>query len=293
MSNPYPDHTLIFMHIPKAGGMSMRQVMARQVIGQPAYLFNTLNTYSIDRFVEKPQAERDALRYVGGHIQFGVHRFINNPSVYVTMFRDPREHLISFYYFFRKTPSAWAYDLIKDKSFEEFLQMRRMQTIQLNYTVGFDEEPHPEHGGIGAKRNYSLPVEERIALAEQNIRQHYGAIGLTDRFDESMVIMRQRMGWKNVHYLYKHYNKGRPRGEETGDIKAMVEHYAQPDIQFYERMKAIYAEQRAAYGPTLATDLRTYQRNKAIYNRIAGMSQSLRETGIYRRLRVMSANRSS
>ena len=282
--------TIIFTHIPKAGGMTMRQVVARQVIGQPAFRFYHENTFNIERFLALPESERAALRYVGGHVHFGIHRYIDNPCVYVTLFRDPREQLISYYYFFQQMPNDPDMNtLIKDKSFEEFLQMRRMQAMQLNMIVGLDDAPDPETGKIGARQNARLPLDEKLAIAEKHLRQHYGAIGLTGHFDESMVIMRRRMGWDNIFYLRDNTNPGRPRGQDTEHLKALVEQYAEPDIQFFERVKAIYEEQRAEYGPDLARDLRTYQRNKAIYSRVATLSQSLRQTGLYRRLRVIGA----
>lgn len=275
---------LIFVHIPKAAGMTMRRIIGRQYIGQPVYMFNQKNTYQVEPFLALPAVERAKLRCVSGHVHFGLHRYLEQPCTYITMVRDPYDHLISTYYFFRRDKELPANI---EKAFESYLQRPHIPSLQLDWIVGYDEQP--ANGVIDNTVNRQLPVAEKLALAEKHLREHFAMVGLVDHFDESLLLMRRKLGWGSVYYTHKHYNPARPRGEDTAALRALIEQYAQPDLQFYALVKKIYEEQRREYGANLAADLQLFQRNNRLYNRVMTVSESVRQTGIYRGLRVLTA----
>lgn len=275
---------LIFVHIPKAAGMTMRRIIGRQYIGQPVYMFNQKNTYQVEPFLALPAAERAKLRCVSGHVHFGLHRYLEQPCTYITMVRDPYDHLISTYYFFRRDKEL---PVNIEKAFESYLQRPHIPSLQLDWIVGYDEQPAA--GVIDNTVNRQLPVAEKLALAEKHLREHFAMVGLVDHFDESLLLMRRKLGWGSVYYTHKHYNPARPRGEDTAALRALIEQYAQPDLQFYALVKKIYEEQRREYGADLAADLQLFQRNNRLYNRVMTVSESVRQTGIYRGLRVLTA----
>lgn len=280
--------TLIFLHIPKTAGTTLRQVVGRQFVGQPQYLIGSGEERDFTAFLALPEDERARLRYVGGHVSYGVHRFIPNPARYITMLRDPREHLISYYYYFREDTTSKTYDLVRGRTFEEFLQIPRMQSIQLDLIVGLDDVPNAA-GGWGMRRNRSLPVEERLRIAERHLREHFTAVGLVERFDESMLLLRQRLGWKNVYYARLRETQSRPKKvEDKAPLHALVEQYAQPDLALYALAQRIFEEQIAQYDGDLAADLAEYRRRNARFARAWTLSQSLRQTGLYRALRKLA-----
>ena len=86
---------LIFLHIPKVGGMTLSKILERHY--SPA---QTLNFDAGDnqqtRFEAIPAPQRARSRLIKGHLFFGLHRCIEGPSVYVTFLREPIEREILF-----------------------------------------------------------------------------------------------------------------------------------------------------------------------------------------------------
>lgn len=275
-----PHNTLVFIHIPKAAGMTMRHVVARQFIGQPQYMFSIQNTYTVERFLELPEEQRAALRYVGGHLKYGLHRWIPAPVSYITMLRHPYDHLISYYHFFASKKR------VKGRTFEEFIQQEHLHSYQLDYIVGYDDEPG-EDGKWGSQRNRQLPTAAKLEIAERHLRQHFAAVGLVERFDESLLVMRQRLGWSNVHYIWKHYNTQRPRdAAQTAAYHALIDQYATPDLQLYRLAERLFDEHVAAYRGDLAADLERYRRRGRLYTRAYNLTRGIRESALYRKVRL-------
>lgn len=290
MHQPDSNNTIIFSHIPKAAGMTMRQIVARQFIGQPTYMFNKINGYDVEPFLGLPTAERAALRCINGHVKFGIHRYINNPCAYITLIRDPYEHLISTYFFFRKTVPDNDTDL--ERLFERYLQHPATPSTQLDWIVGYDTVADTPTGIIDNTHNRSLSVDEKLALAETNLRENFVTVGLVEHFDETLLMLRKKLGWKNIYYAHKHYNTARPRGENTARLRELIAEYAKPDLAFYARVKEMFEEQRREYGPALQADLRAFQKNNRIFSRIWSASTFVRGTKLYKQLRRLQGSKS-
>ncbi len=276
-----PQETLIFVHIPKAAGGSVRRIAERYYHGKPQYMFTRLNQYSPKVFVETvSEADRAKLRYVSGHTFYGVHRFINNPASYITFFRNPLDYLISHYHFFGRDKAEKSL-----AGFKQFIQNPKNHSLQLDRIVGYDEHPNAD-GEWECAQNHALPTSNKLEIAEHHLRTHFAAIGLVEHFDESLILLRQRLGWRNIYYTREHYNVRRPRSqEETDAYHALIREYAAPDLQLYALAQQIYDEQKRAYQGDLAADLHTYQRNNRWMSPIYRASLDIRRTPLYASIR--------
>ena len=88
--------TLVFLHIPKTGGLSLRQSLLQYC--------NTDTTFRIihqvddsARFAALPPQRRRAMRLIEGHMYYGIHEHVPNPCTYITLLRDPVARIRSFY----------------------------------------------------------------------------------------------------------------------------------------------------------------------------------------------------
>ncbi len=276
---------LVFLHIPKTGGSTLSQVAHRQYVNQPNFtLYREHPSEGIPRFLELSESQRARLRFVMGHGLMGVHKLMPQPARYITMIREPREHAVSRYFYQRETSPRTGPNAIPSIDFEAYVKKPRVASFQLDDLLGIDVD-----SATGEVKRYAyrkLPVDEKLALAEHNLRTHFALVGLVEHFDASLLMMRKAFGWQNVYYVRRNTNAKRPRDpEELARLYAMVEEYIQPDLQLYAMAKRIYTEQAAAYGPTLAADVQRFQRNNARFARVYALTQGLRRTGAYRVLR--------
>ena len=98
------EKSVIFLHIPKVGGSTISKIIERQY--RPRNIFHVRDNSSqkriqncVDEFKVLPVAEKERIKVLMGHMGFGLHNFLPQPSVYFTLLRDPVERVISYYYF--------------------------------------------------------------------------------------------------------------------------------------------------------------------------------------------------
>lgn len=97
--------TLLFMHIPKTAGTSLRREVGRAYAPtERAYIYDGSGldgVHSQEGFAQLPLERRRELRLVFGHFRFGLHRAVPGPSAYAAVVRDPVDRVISVYSHYR------------------------------------------------------------------------------------------------------------------------------------------------------------------------------------------------
>lgn len=90
-----PNHTLIFLHIPKTGGKTIQHLLASRYDKHSwAELHNdvdkpNLNNVLLRDLTAMIPASRNRYKYLCGHLKFGVHRLLSNSFDYIALFRNP------------------------------------------------------------------------------------------------------------------------------------------------------------------------------------------------------------
>jgi len=97
------DTALLFMHIPKTAGTSMRLLLEQFFTKkQRVYLYGGEPPgITLEAFRDLPTDEKEHVRLVYGHFRFGVHEWLPQKARYVTMLRDPVDRVVSLYYFYK------------------------------------------------------------------------------------------------------------------------------------------------------------------------------------------------
>ena len=90
------DVPLIFMHIPKCGGMSLFSSLAETFGPRIVDLYDD-SPRSVGRFRLKIQ-DKSKLVYCG-HFSFGLHNWIGRDASYISFVREPISRMISLYYY--------------------------------------------------------------------------------------------------------------------------------------------------------------------------------------------------
>ncbi|URM31155.1 MULTISPECIES: sulfotransferase family 2 domain-containing protein [Bacillaceae] len=216
---------IIFIHIPKTAGTSMRKTIENQ------YNIHQIRSYyagyqdAYNKLKGTPQSELSSVKWVQGHFRFGLHEAISHPVQYITMLRHPVDRVISYYYFLRENPRHPLYKQANSLNLKEFIM---------------DED------GIIQDGIYNLQTKmisgdgtPSIEKAKKNIEEHFLMVGITERFNESLAIMRKKLGW-NVPYNHKHnVTRTRPKmAQVPAEVRKLIEQKNEIDFQLYEYGKA-------------------------------------------------------
>ncbi len=129
---PTAPDVLIHMHIPKTGGTSLSSMVKHGFKRDDVFEWTShgvvrysalgLATYECcQQQLENFGLER--IRYVAGHVPFGVHRMFDRPAKYITVLRHPVERVISLFYFRMQINEHFLKDG-RTITFEEYVESR-------------------------------------------------------------------------------------------------------------------------------------------------------------------------
>jgi hypothetical protein len=202
--------TVVFIHLQKTGGTSLRVMLAGQfpTDRRCPILQNELHLLSV--------AELGRYDFFSGHFDQSSVRFIPRNNIKtVALFREPRARLISLYRFLRAHPVSdeFANDTLiriaNESTAEEFFESaetRSFPAVYNHYLVAFGGSfPWFDHNRASlSKEDYS----SALAVAKRQIRA-LTALGITERFGQSLefickaLALRPPSSMENLHVTDK------------------------------------------------------------------------------------------
>ncbi|MEH7380573.1 sulfotransferase family 2 domain-containing protein [Bacillus sp. JJ1533] len=228
------EEVLIFMHIPKSAGTTMRSIIKQQ------YSENEVCNL---RYIENENS-LETIRCFYGHKPFGIHQKLlkSKSYTYITMLRDPIEHVISTYYYILRKPKNSMHNVIKNMSFEEFITNNseefRLRTSNRQTRYASGENP-PDLG-----------------RAKENLAKHFSVVGITEMFDESVFLMMKELGWNNISYERQNVTKNRPLKDQLSkDVLKIIEDNNKLDIELYQYAKGLLQKKIRALDLTSRQEL--------------------------------------
>ncbi len=245
----------IFLHIPKTAGFTLQKIIERQYPPQSIYTLEPSNELeSIHEFQNLSQARRAQIRLLKGHLNMGqkLHEFLPPPVTYFTILRDPVERVISHYCFVRETPGHYLQDLATDKDLKGLLQGRH--AIMLN-------DAHVRLlSGVWGDLPFGECTQETLETAKKNLFEHFAVVGLTERFDETLLLLKKTFSWRNVFYTPKNVTANRPTRDELplGTLEAVI-NANRLDIELYQYATRLFEEQVRRQGPLFPIKVRVFQ----------------------------------
>jgi hypothetical protein len=257
------DRTVIFLHIGKTAGSTMRQVLRRQfppsevmVVRSPVRNPRRLRREdTLEYFASLPEAERLRPRLILGHTIFGLHELVPRSCTYITLLRDPVALVLSQYHYVRRTPGHWLYDTARGMSLDEYIRSGVSLEVDNSQTRALSGDVSTEYGHC---------TREMLATATRNIEEHFTLVGMTERFDETLVLLGSAFGWSRLAYVRANVAPGRHRRDVRPETKRLIEIQNEIDMALYagnvRRFERIVDET-----PAFADGLRRLRRNNAIY----------------------------
>lgn len=215
------DLLLINLHIPKTAGSTLRTIINKQFCADEVYLLYK----PFDPFVPNGSNQEDIkqlwmqeasrMRCIQGHLWYGIHHcFFCNESeqdrslkskttfkyTYITMLREPVERVISFYYHILENPWHYLYEKATKMSLEEFVTSDdtiigvNISNLQVRYLTGLPRDLE----------------KSDLKIAKNNIIKDFAVIGITERFDQSIWVMKNKLNWNEFGYSKENVTINRP-----------------------------------------------------------------------------------
>lgn len=285
-----PEPLIQFLHIPKTGGLTVAHSVLRRLYKRGEALNTAFNTAWRDearavgvrddewdtpglfsgmrrpdliwypeslpqaarRYLDLDEEQRARVRvYVGFHIEYGLEAYLPGPVSTFTILREPVDRALSHYYFTaeeRRPPG--------DPRLAAHLAECVEPNLQTRLLAGPQDPDHP------------LEPAEMLAQARENLRA-CAVAGLTERFDESMLLLRRAYGWRWPLYERKNVSRKRhPRDAIPPETLRRIAQDNRLDVALYAAARELFVERLARYGPTLRRDLAWYRTLNWIYQRV-------------------------
>lgn len=208
MKNP-----IIFLHIPKTAGSTFKQILRNEYPENKRFEIVVRDkALMTDEFLQLPSDKKESLDLLYGHMEFGLHQKFQKEVKYITFLRDPVSRVISNYYYLLRTPYHPYYDtVIKNK-------------LSLKDYIEQDINPSLNNGYIKFLSGQNEVTENAYQQVIENLENHFAVIGITEQFDESILIMKEVLKWKSTPlYFRQNVSKNKKSGKEDyNELKDLI-----------------------------------------------------------------------
>lgn len=172
-----PIEPVVFLHIGKTAGLSLRAILDRRF--QPSQICPVDQG---EKLKDLPGEQLKTYLLFRGHYSFldiTELPFLN--VAMLTMLRNPVDRALSAYQHILRSPGHSLHEQVKDLSLEEFLQDE-----ELSYDEMFN------------LCTRLLAGDPDLELAKQRLGEDFAFVGITERFQESMLLLSYVMDWEPI-----------------------------------------------------------------------------------------------
>lgn len=254
------DPTVIFLHIGKTAGTTMRQVLRRNFRSSDTMVIRVRarpREETLERFGELPAEVRSRPRLIMGHTIFGLHEHVPRPSTYITIVRKPSSLVVSQYRFVLRTPGHRHHEVVTSEgmSFADYIRSGmslEMDNSQTRAVAGDLSTPYGECTDVMLER------------AKQNLDESFSVAGLTERFEETLILLQKTFGWSHLHYVRANVAPQGPPVDITDEARDLIGEHNRLDDALYAHVSERFEEARRRH-PSFEDDLARFRRTNAMY----------------------------
>jgi hypothetical protein len=252
----------IFIHVPKTAGRTVESILHRNYPAAGVYaLYGLWGAIPAAAMTLRAMSaeEKRPIQLVVGHTPFGWHGSFPWPMRYFAYLREPTDRIVSLYYYLLKVPRHPLLTLIQENgwSLGEFAQSGQVFDV--------DNEHTRYLSGVGQSVPIGQIGKEHLEQAKRNIVEQDILLGLTERFDESLVRIARHLEWRSIGYTVQNRSEGRPTVDSVDPAAVAAIRAANPyDLELYEFARARFEQQIAAEREQIDADLRRLEKAKTV-----------------------------
>src|SRR5262245_46153186 len=154
---------VIFVHIPKCGGMTFNEVL-RSIYGPRLFYHAEIG----DKLAITMAADLREFEAVTSHARYGLHERFGRPGVYLSIIREPLENFVSFYNDVTNKPGHFLYPDTKEMEIEQFFAF-------------LDARDHPV---LRNRQCLHICNSADYLLAREYVETRYALVAPLECFDE-------------------------------------------------------------------------------------------------------------
>lgn len=252
-----PRDPIVFLHLHKTGGLTLDDVLAAHVA--PARICPVKD----DHLHLYTRAELDGFDLLSGHFDVGALRLLSRPARTVSVFREPRARLISFYRFHAGHAlggrhgvnefAQWANAMGPEAFFEDD-RVRRAPEVFNHYLAVFSLTYAQLRGapGVSVERVPARALERALARV-----RGLDAIAILERFDQGVTLACARLGLAAPGAV-------KPRNQ-TDRLARRMKGAPPPEVAVTPRLEAALADLVRFDEPIYAAALAEFQTRWAAF----------------------------
>ena len=187
-----PLEDIIFLHIPKTAGTSLRSIFFdqyRYLAPQEIYVVKSLD--DLNHFWSLDEQKANDIKLVLGHCRYGVHYKFSRDFKYVTFVRSPIERSLSSYHFAR-----WD----TNNPFRTRILNENLSAVEYLCSGQFPWEENNQTKLIAGIENLSEKCTEEIyQKAIKNITESFSFIGFVEEFENDLESLAKKLSWSNQY----------------------------------------------------------------------------------------------
>jgi hypothetical protein len=192
---------IIFLHIHKTAGMSLRGLLVKNYRERPHFNsgIHDITEENFRAFLQKvdatPTEELERVEVFKGHMLFGLHDHVPGPIEYLTFLREPVARTASHYRMDKRKGILPAHHQIDPRKPDSNM------TGYPGYFRYLDNYQTRILSGAPLDLPFGCVTEAHLQKARENIERYFRFVGVTERFDEALILLRRHASWKWHFYV--------------------------------------------------------------------------------------------
>ena len=261
----------IHLHIPKTGGTTLRDIIQRQYQSEKILMIPKLDE-SEDILKEVSTSQINQLKLIQGHLKYGIHNHFHRRAKYFAIIRDPINRVLSTYYY-----------VLSQKNNPQNLSTSNNQMTIYDYVQSgvnpflINGQTQLISGKTGNIDNPIIKSEELFSLAKENIANDFLFLGITEMFDETILILKNMLGWHMPYYSIANRTKKKPNYDAVNPtIISFIKEHNQLDIKLYNFTKTSLLNKIAEENDIFQNRINKFKKINKLLNPLFSYSRAIR-----------------